>query len=186
MPYLTPDNSDLSESPDCRQLTVAGDLWYLVSGALSELCHVWNWEQSGTATPQECADYFKNVLDDFGESICGGGMFNNANELELLNFSGSTTVDFYIPITSFPSGVVAGTAVLLDVRLTSVNDGTLEVVPMNGFSVGLGAVHHSFPASSGTFLQLTAVAGATGIRVTISGMGLENYSIIVDLTGYWS
>jgi microcystin-dependent protein len=41
-----------------------------MSGALSELANVRNWEQFGTATPEETADYFQTVWEDFLVSRC--------------------------------------------------------------------------------------------------------------------
>jgi microcystin-dependent protein len=70
MPYLTPDDAP----PDmvCRTIVIPDDpKWKaIVNGALSELFHVWNFEQSGDLTPQETADFFYQMWSDFHESVC--------------------------------------------------------------------------------------------------------------------
>jgi len=59
MPYLTPSSGDL---PGISLFTLpvpAGSLGRaIVSGALSELAAVYNWEKSGTATPEAAAQAF--------------------------------------------------------------------------------------------------------------------------------
>lgn len=63
--WLTPDIEQLSGSLDTRFISVPGSLWYLVSGALILLADERNWEMSGTATPDEMAGFFADVLDEF-------------------------------------------------------------------------------------------------------------------------
>lgn len=68
--FLTPDLSLTTNPPDCRVIQVPGDLWYLVSGALEALALPYNWEQFGTATPDEMADYFREVIEEYVMSSC--------------------------------------------------------------------------------------------------------------------
>lgn len=63
--WLTPDLTLFSNPPEARVISVPGDLWYLVSGALGELTDVDRWEQFGSATPYEAAEYFAQVYEDF-------------------------------------------------------------------------------------------------------------------------
>lgn len=68
---MTPALSSLeSTNRDCRSLSVNPDLWYLVSGALDYLSREENWEQFGTATPEETAEFFLALWDDFIMSRC--------------------------------------------------------------------------------------------------------------------
>lgn len=63
--WLTPDATQLSETQEARIIRVPGSLWYLVSGALGEMSDVNRWEEFGSATPQEAAEYFAQVYEDF-------------------------------------------------------------------------------------------------------------------------
>lgn len=92
--WLTPDLELLSNPQDCRKIAVPGDLWYLVQGALELLCIEENWEQHGTATPEQMAQYFMGVVDETAVSECGGesGMFvsNDTSTIEILAMNQST------------------------------------------------------------------------------------------------
>jgi len=70
MPYLTPDTPPSGRI--CRTISIPADWTFLalINGALTELTKVWNWEQFGTLTPQEAADFFQTLFDDFRESEC--------------------------------------------------------------------------------------------------------------------
>lgn len=187
MPYHTPDIELLNESPDCRQITVSGDLWYLVTGALSELEKVWNWEEVGTATAQEVTEYFKNAIDDYSQSVCASGaMFNNANEQVLVSEQGTNISSFGITLASLPTGIVAGTAVLLQVTTTGSDAGEVTVIPQNGFGQGQGKTSGTIPSGTNRQLSIMGIVGTSGLAIqTSSGFGL-GYDIIVKLIGWWS
>jgi len=70
MPYLTPDAPPTGTV--CRTIVIPDDpKWKsLVNGALSELFKVWNFEQDGSYTPQQTADYFLELWTNFHESEC--------------------------------------------------------------------------------------------------------------------
>lgn len=62
MPYLTPDTAP--GTTKCRVLIIPDDKEWLalVTGALSELTHAYNFEQFGTATPEQTAQAFRDML----------------------------------------------------------------------------------------------------------------------------
>lgn len=62
MPYLTPDTAP--GTTKCRVLIIPDDKEWLalVTGALSELTHAYNFEEFGTATPEETAQTFRDML----------------------------------------------------------------------------------------------------------------------------
>lgn len=62
MPYLTPDTAP--GNTRCRVLVIPDDKEWLalVTGALSELTHSYNFETFGTATPEETAQAFRDML----------------------------------------------------------------------------------------------------------------------------
>lgn len=96
--WLTPDLELLSNPQDCRKIAVPGDLWYLVQGALELLCMEQNWEQYGDATPEQMSQYFMGIIDDFGNSPCGGGGMSFIDAVQV-------TIDTYTDITH-PSGII--------------------------------------------------------------------------------
>lgn len=71
--WLTPNSEQLSESRDCRTVRVPGSLWLYVSGSLLQLTHSYNWETSGTATPDDMADFFSQVFEEFLMGNCNVG-----------------------------------------------------------------------------------------------------------------
>lgn len=69
MPYLTPDEAP--ETTRCRALLIPDDKEWLalVTGALSELTHDYNFEQFGMATPQEVAQRFIDMLAEYVDCV---------------------------------------------------------------------------------------------------------------------
>lgn len=63
--WLTPDLALFSNPPEQRVVSVPGDLWYLVSGALGQLSLEENWEGYGDATPEETAEFFNDMYEEF-------------------------------------------------------------------------------------------------------------------------
>lgn len=70
MPYLTPDSAP--GTTVCRTIVIPDDpLWIaIVNGALSELFKSHNFEQFGSLTPQQTADAFRLMWQDFHASRC--------------------------------------------------------------------------------------------------------------------
>jgi microcystin-dependent protein len=66
--WLTPDESQLSESQVERTIRLPGSLWSYVTGALALLAEDENWEEFGDATPEDTAQFFADVLDDYAMS----------------------------------------------------------------------------------------------------------------------
>lgn len=63
--WLTPDIGQLSNPLTCRKISISGDLWLYVSGALELLADSDNWEQFGSATPDDMANYFTDAIDAY-------------------------------------------------------------------------------------------------------------------------
>jgi microcystin-dependent protein len=63
--WLTPEESQLSESQVERIIRVPGSLWSFVTGALTLLTEAENWEEFGDATPDDMAQFFADVLDEY-------------------------------------------------------------------------------------------------------------------------
>jgi len=80
--WLTPNLSVLGAPGDCRTISLPGELWQYVTGALLPLSAPWNWEQYGDATPQEVADYFADIINNHLDSMC-----NYIGELRPFSFS---------------------------------------------------------------------------------------------------
>jgi len=68
--WLTPDLTLLSAPVNCRTIHVPGDLWPYITGALLPLTYLTSWEQFGTATPEETAAFFEDVLTNHLSSMC--------------------------------------------------------------------------------------------------------------------
>lgn len=61
--WLTPD-AQLTPGTSCRVLRIPDPFVPHVMGALGELTHAWNWEESGNLTPDECADLMGTFYDE--------------------------------------------------------------------------------------------------------------------------
>lgn len=83
--WLTPDTTPTLSK--CRCLVIPDDPSWLaiVSGALVELTRAYNFEEFGSVTPQECADTFQAVFDEFS----GGRMCREVGEI--IPFAGETS-----------------------------------------------------------------------------------------------
>jgi len=68
--WLTPDLSELSAPVMCREITIPGNLWKYVTGALLELTRSHNWELFGDAAPDQMAEYFESILGNYLNSMC--------------------------------------------------------------------------------------------------------------------
>lgn len=68
MPYLAP--GDIPTTFICRRLTIPEDLDIIiaVNGALNELTKAQNWEQTGTATPEDIAALCETMFREFIDS----------------------------------------------------------------------------------------------------------------------
>ena len=64
--WLTPDNLPASRTVE-RAFFLPADpvILALVGGALTELINPDNWEQYGTATPEDTAEYFQAIIEEF-------------------------------------------------------------------------------------------------------------------------
>lgn len=157
--WLTPDLSLFSESQDCRVIRLPGSLWYLVSGALLYLTESGNFEQFGTATPEETAEFFQQVYEDFLMSKC-------AYVGEIRPFSFSPVPDGWL---------------LLDGATVSVTDypGLAAVVPvswLSGGDINLPDMVARSPVGSGTGYNLGDVGGEENHTLTIDEMPAHTHS----------
>lgn len=89
--WLTPDLSSFSAPVRCRTIHIPGDLWQFITGALLPLTFSRSWEQAGTATPEETAAFFEDVLTNHLSSMC-------AYVGEIRPFAFSALPDGWIPL----------------------------------------------------------------------------------------
>jgi len=89
VPYLTPD--EVPEGTVCRPLFIPDDTAWLslVSGILTEGAKVWNWEQFGTLTPQECADVIQLIVDGYYDEPCGECLLPDGEKILTVDALGS-------------------------------------------------------------------------------------------------
>lgn len=121
--WLTPSLEILSNPLECRRISVPGDLWYLVQGALELLCMEQNWEEYGGATSEEMAQYFMNVLDEFSQSECAevGAVFNWLDDInyDVINGFHSTSINVFDLITeNLPEEAREATALYVNVAMS--------------------------------------------------------------------
>lgn len=63
--WLTPDSSQLAEGKVSRSLCIPYPLLMYVSGALRLLCEDHRWELHGDMSPEDTANYFKDIFDEW-------------------------------------------------------------------------------------------------------------------------
>lgn len=72
--WRTPNS--IPESTTCRALFIPDDREWLaiVSGALAELTHIWNWENAGEVTPQAASERMSKMLIEYYQGQCTAGI----------------------------------------------------------------------------------------------------------------
>ena len=70
MPFMTGD--DPGATTTCHEINIPDDIYFrmAVRGALLELADARNWEQLGSATPDEYATLAQTMIDAFNASSC--------------------------------------------------------------------------------------------------------------------
>lgn len=169
--WLTPDFALFSAPVQCRTIELPGDLWSYITGALLPLTYVTNWEQFGTATPEESAEYFQDVIGEYLTSMC-------AHIGEIRPFTFSPLPDRWL--------VLDGTAV-------SVTDypGLAAVVPsswISGGDINLPDMATRSLVGAGTGYALGAVGGEEEHTLTVAEMPSHSHSydiavLTVDIAG---
>lgn len=138
MPYLTPSTEALASSPSCRTITVGGELWYLVTGALDELSKAYRWEQHGTATPEQMAAYFMDVLDSYNGSSCGGAGMEFIDTASVTLFS--ETISYtggqakVVLVTDLPTEAQEASAVYLQIDVTASGSPAGDLIVAGNFA----------------------------------------------------
>jgi microcystin-dependent protein len=170
--WLTPDLTLFSAPVQCRTIELPGDLWQYITGALLPLTYVTNWEQFGTATPTESAEYFQNVIGEYLISMC-------AHIGEIRPFTFTPLPDRWL---------------LLDGTAVSVTDypGLAAVVPsswLSGGDINLpDMATRVLIGAAGTGYALGAVGGEEEHTLTVAEMPAHNHSyeiavLTVDIAG---
>jgi len=82
MPYLTPD--EIPEGTRCRPLFIPDSPTWLaiVSGAITELSKVYNWEQAGSVTPEDAAYRMLLMFEQYIAETCDSEMDVRQNSTE--------------------------------------------------------------------------------------------------------
>lgn len=183
--WLTPDSSLFSNPLDCRTLTIPGDLWLYVQGALEELAKDYNWEQFGDATPEETSQFFMEVLDNFSTSGCGSeggvGMQSiSTSEVEILNVNQTTNPTGIADIYVGDLPAEAQNASALYCRVVILADDYYELYvwdwPNAQQMYDISTYYLTMP------LVMPINNGQIRIRLLSAP---ENYSLSVFLIGWW-
>lgn len=117
--WLTPDSDKLTNPLACREIRVSGDLWLYVTGALEKLSDSDSWEQFGSASPDDVAQYFSDVIDDYQrDGVCGMKFIDEIEDV-LFDETYLYTAGYQITVTKsfLPVGAQNATAVYLDFRI---------------------------------------------------------------------
>lgn len=131
--WLTPNVADLSAPDATRALTVPNELWPFVSGALYLLTLEHNWEQSGTATPEDMSQLFLEMLNNFNEITVGGTMnFITTSTHQLVSYNGSSAnVVFPIYDADLPTEAQGASVILVGVELQRLTGVTVQQLRMS-------------------------------------------------------
>jgi hypothetical protein len=159
--WLTPDASQLAESQDKRAMCLPGSLWYLVAGALLPLARPENWEEYGTATPDETAEYFQAVIDEFSYGGCGMASLNYKEYAAIMLQSG----------TSPPSPTVVSNTLGVTVTWSRTTAGFYSfMVPAGTLPVG-------------KVIMWCSIGDASNKRAYLFYVGSASVSVVSTLNG---
>jgi microcystin-dependent protein len=164
--WLTPDESQLSESQVERTVRLPGSLWSYVTGALALLAEVENWEEFGDATPEDTAQFFADVLDDYAMSS-----FRNVGMIAAF-VRDIAMPDFWLPL-------IGQTLSQADYpELTAV----MPAAWLSGSNIVLPDCRDRFLVMSGPTISTAQVGGSATHTLSIPETPAHSHSYREDLT----
>lgn len=134
--WLTPDASILANPQGCRTISVPGDLFYLVTGCLELLAESENWEVFGTATPDEMAQYFRDVIDEHVDSGCGMKWLDDTYTLFSGTYEMYSGFDLAFQRSSLPAEMQNATGLRIRMKATTPSNIERTITaehPITGF-----------------------------------------------------
>lgn len=183
--WLTPDIGLLTNPLDCRTITVPGDLFYLVTGALELLAEEESWEKYGTATPEDTAVFFRDIIDAYCTSSCGGGMNLLSTLYGAYSGSGGSGNPTQIQLlkTSMPSEMGDAVGVLANIKSSVDVERIMTIFPYGNAS--LQAVVTLQPGDN-QWGQILIPMDDLGAKINIGGFGVPTYwSYDISFIGWW-
>jgi microcystin-dependent protein len=180
--WLTPDLDQFSESHVERTISLPGSLWYLIGGCLDLLADAENWEYLGAATPEETADFFAAVVEEWAmSSFRNVGMIASFITSTLppgwLMLTGQTIEQADYPELSdvVPSAWKIGS----DIVLPDMEDSFLahvgDTITLGSFT---GANTHTLtvaqmPAHTHSYDRHNAISGVQGGATSLAQLGFS-------------
>lgn len=143
--WHTPNASQLLENQEGRVISLPGSLWQFVSGALGELTRVELWEAAGDATPDETAQFFASVYEEFLMST-----LHYVGELRPFIFT--AVPPYWLPMDGTPRALASYPELAL----------VLPAGWVSGANFTLPSMAGAAPVGDGVHTTFNFVAGAVG------------------------
>lgn len=186
--WLTPNVSLLTSPQSCRTFSMSGDLFYLLMGSILPLTFVNNWEKDGTATPEEMASYFIEVMDNAQDGDCsqGDGMNLVDTQFAYLYSQNSNVPDNptkLINKTDLPAEAANAKAGLFYMTYGANKDMSLQYQTQGNKASGF----ISLPDPLGdNGIQFICPMDELGGKITLSASGgLGSWNYYLYLIGWW-
>ncbi len=165
--WLTPQNAP----PDkylVRRLLIPNDYQYieLVNGALLDLCYPGNFEQDGDATPDECADAFWLMYDEYTKPVVEAPGWEDEEDVDgtpsqpWYNDLADWIIEAFLAISGFPQAAIIYSTSIPKLRVAIQNHdlGSLIKILLNNVEMYTGDTYDPIKKLVGHTLDLQAFA----------------------------
>lgn len=170
--WLTPQNHPPGKFL-VRRLVIPADYQYIeiVNGALLDLCYASNFELDGDATPEECAEAFGVMYDEFTKPVVDPPGWEGDEDVDgtpaqpWYNNLADWIIEGFLAISGFPQAAIIYSTTIPKLRLAiqQHNLGSLIKILLNNLELYSGDTYSPITELVGQTLDLAGFAAANNL-----------------------